>query len=82
MSVEEAVFTIFELALLAGAAFYLHLLSNTGTNDLLGALNHLPNGSCVIILSDKPMTLPGLNISGKLSYVCRISGGFVFGEKK
>jgi hypothetical protein len=71
MTVDEALFTFLEFLLLAGVVSYIYASQHLEKDSLSVTISQLPNGSCIVVMSDKTITVTQANVSGKLLYICK-----------
>ena len=81
LKIDESIILLLELLLLAGITSYLYLSSHIEREDLISVVTYLPNGSCIVLLSDKPLKIHSMNITSKFVYICK-GKTIVVGEGK
>jgi hypothetical protein len=81
MTVDEALFTFLEFLLLAGVVSYIYASQHIEKDSLSATISQLPNGSCIVVLSDKTITVTQANVSGKLLYICKNNNNILAWEK-
>jgi len=78
MTVDEALFTFLEFLLLAGVVSYIYASQHLEKDSLSVTISQLPNGSCIVVMSDKTITVTQANVSGKLLYICKNNNIFAW----